>query len=54
MFGGTLEREETEEDRLFSAPSREEELLAAADAEAASLRATWDAWLKLQGDCIVC
>ena len=35
---GTLEREETEEDRLFSVPSREDELLAAAEAEAQLLR----------------
>ena len=39
-FPGTMEREETEEDRLFSTPCRDEELFAAADAEAALLRAS--------------
>lgn len=46
FFPGAVEREETEEDRLFGAPSREEELLAAADAEAAALRATWAGGLR--------
>lgn len=46
FFPGATEREETEEDRLFSTPSREDELLAAADADAAALRATWAGGLR--------
>jgi len=46
FFPGAMEREETEEDRLFSAPSREDELLAAADADASALRASWAGGLR--------